>query len=90
MNVQQLRDCLQTLINEGSGDMPVVIQAMTGKLRGSSNTNIESIVYGFDWDFGKVIINTVVPLVGAAYAEHRREAARKAGERDAKRNSKAT
>lgn len=88
MTVQQLRDCLQHLINEGSGDMTVVIQAMTGQLRGSSNTNIESVVYGFDWDFGKVIINPVVPLIGAAYAEKRRESARKAGEREALKGKK--
>lgn len=90
MNVQQLRDRLQEIIDEGNGDMTIVVQAMTGGVRGSSHATIESVFYGFDWDKGKVLIQPKETLLGAAYAEHRREAARKAGERDAKRNPKAT
>jgi len=90
MNVQQLHARLQEIIDEGNGDMTIFVQAMTGGVRGSSHAVIEDVFYGFDWDKGKALIKTTETLLGAAYAEKRREAARKAGERDAKRNTKAT
>jgi hypothetical protein len=81
MIVTELHARLQEIIDEGNGDMPIVIQAMTGKLRGHSNPHIDKVFYGFDWDNGKVIINPTETLLGAAYSEKRRESARKAGEK---------
>jgi hypothetical protein len=82
MNVQELHTHLQEIIDEGNGDMTVFVQAMTGGVGGSRHTTIESVFYGFDWDKDKVLIKTTETLLGAAYAERRRESARKAGERE--------
>lgn len=83
MNVQELHDLLHNIIDEGNGDMTVEIQAMTGRLSGGSNAQVQGVAYGFDWHMNKVIINPAETLLGAAYAEKRRESARKAGERSA-------
>lgn len=88
MNVRQLHDLLSAFIDDDGGDMTVVVQAMTGGISGSGHAQIVDLVYGFDWDKGKVLIQPDQTLLGAAYAEKRREAARKAGEREALKGKK--
>jgi hypothetical protein len=88
MNVTELHAHLQEIIDGGNGDMTVLVQAMTGGLRGTGNVNIKSVFYGFDWDHGKILIQPEQTLLGAAYAEKRREAARKEGEREALKGKK--
>lgn len=90
MNVTELHARLQEIIDEGDGDLPIILQVMTGGIRGYNNVTVKSVSYGFDWDHGKVVLHPTETLLCAAYAEKRREAARKAGEKDAKRNPKAT
>lgn len=87
MNVQELHARLQEIIDEGNGDMTIFVHALTGGISGSGHAGITGVAYGFDWDNGKVLVHTDQTLLGAAYAEKRRESARKAGERDAKRKS---
>jgi hypothetical protein len=90
MTVEQLCKRLQELVGDGAGNMTIVIQAMTGGTSGSGHAQVLGCIYGFDWDHGKILIQSDQTLLGAEYAEKRREAARKAGGRDAKRNTKAT
>lgn len=88
LTVQELYTRLQEIIDDGDGDMPVVVHAMTGGIGGSGHASVESVFYGFDWHKGKVLIQTDQTLLGAAYAEKRREAARKAGAREALKEKK--
>lgn len=86
MTVNELYKQLEDIVNEGGGDMPIILKVMSGGLCGCNNVTVKALNYGFDWDHGKVVLHATDTLLTAAYAERRREAARKAGERAAKKD----
>lgn len=64
MTVQSALHALQSLQERGLGALPLVIKYESGKVAigAAPSTFITGIHAGFDWDSGKVIISTDIPL----------------------------
>lgn len=58
MTLNELKKSVDAYCERGRGDWKVVVELSQISIGGIASTEIAQIYEGFDWDFGKVIINT--------------------------------